>query len=101
MVTWARLPDWARKDLAACSALATEFVGHLGDVDRLGRGRGSHLLGVEPQPVLDDQHDPEQQRRHDHRELGGGEPRLAPAAPHDDAGALGSGMLLALFLAAV
>ena len=27
MVTWVRLPDWARKDLAACSALATEFVG--------------------------------------------------------------------------
>ena len=71
--------------------------------DGFGCGCVGDLLGVPPQPVLDDEHEPDQDSREQDGDLDGGHPPLVTQPSHgpQPAGCSGVGMLSALPLAAV
>ena len=92
-------------DAAAASPAVAVPSGQLRGVDGFGSGGVGDLLGVPPQPVLDDEHEPEEDGREEDGHLEGGHPAIATEAPGVDrlghgAGVAGVGMLSALLFAA-
>ena len=93
-----------REERGGCIlAVAGGAGGDLGSIYSFGRCGVGDLLGMPPEPLLDDEHDPEQDDREEEGDLDGRHPPLvALPAGHgaQPPGCSGVGMLFALLCAA-